>query len=333
MDRQALFQAWVVEEAADGQVARRLAARRVDDLPDGEVLVRVLYSSLNYKDALSASGNKGVTRRYPHTPGIDAAGLVVESASPGFQPGDAVISLTGDLGANWPGGFGQMIRVPAGWLLPLPRGLTLKQAMIYGTAGFTAALCVARLVQAGVHPEQGEVLVTGATGGVGSIAVGILAKEGFQVAAATGKTESGDMLRALGASSVLARGDIDDRSGRPMLHARWAGVVDTLGGNYLATAIRSSLPGGCVAACGNAASSDLPLSVFPFILRGVSLLGIDATRTPSPERQRLWALLAGPWKLERLDTLAREVPLDALDAEIERMLQGRQAGRVVINLE
>lgn len=325
--------ALLVEETAAGQFTRRVAQRTLDDLPAGDVLVRVKYSSLNYKDALSASGNKGVTRSYPHVPGIDAAGVVVASQNDHFIPGDEVISITGELGVNTPGGFGQYIRVPAGWLLPLPEGMDLRQSMTYGTAGFTAAMCVDRLQRAGVAPDAGEVLVTGATGGVGSIAVGILARAGYRVVAATGKADLHDLLRELGAAEVLGREAVNDTSGRALLHARWAGVVDTVGGSYLSTALRSARPGGVVTACGNAAAAELPLTVYPFILRGVSLIGIDALLPERAERERLWSRLARSWSVKLLPAITREVTLPDLDEEIQRMLAGGQVGRVVVAMD
>jgi acrylyl-CoA reductase (NADPH) len=326
------FRAFQVEETAPGQFSRRIIHRSITDLPEGNVLVRVKYSSLNYKDALSASGNRGVTRNYPHIPGIDAAGVVEMSSAAGFKSGDKVLITSGEMGVNQPGGFEQYIRVPGSWLVPLPRGLTLRQSMAYGTAGFTAALCVDRLMRAGITPANGEILVTGATGGVGCIAVGILSKEHYRVTAATGKTGPNHMLHALGASQVIARDEVNDTSGKALLHARWAGVVDTVGGNFLATAIRATQPGGVVTACGNAASADFALSVYPFILRGVSLFGIDANRPTFEERLRLWRKLARKWKLEMLDELVREISLENLDEEIQRMLAGAQTGRVVVKL-
>ncbi len=333
MDGNHSFRALLVEEISPGQYTRALVDRKLDDLPDGEVLVRVQYSSLNYKDALSASGNKGVTRRYPHTPGIDAAGVVEASRSPHFKPGDPVFgAAAGDLGVNTPGGYGQYIRVPAEWLLPLPNGLSLRQSMIYGTAGFTAAMCVERLQQGGILPEKGPILVTGATGGVGTVALGILAREGYTAVAATGKLDQAAVLRSRGAAEVIDRSAVIDDSGRPLLHSRWAGVVDTVGGAYLSSAIRASMSGGVVTACGNAASPELALTVFPFILRGVSLIGIDATRPSQVERAQLWEKLAGDWKLAGLETLAREVPLEDLEEQINRMLSGGQVGRIVVRL-
>jgi acrylyl-CoA reductase (NADPH) len=326
------FQALLVEEIEGRGFTRRVVDRSIADLPAGEVLVKVHYSSLNYKDALSASGNRGVTRAYPHTPGIDAAGVVVSSSVPDFNPGQEVFSVSAELGVSCPGGFGQFIRVPANWLMVVPAGLSLYESMSYGTAGFTAALCVDQLQAAGVRPATGEVLVTGATGGVGIMAVGILAREGYQVTAATGKLEQAGLLEQMGASRVIHREEVNDTSGRPLLSGQWAGVVDTVGGNYLATAIRATRPEGAITACGNAASPDLPLTVFPFILRGVRLIGIDATRTQKEERARLWSKLGQAWKLPNLDLLAREVSLHQLDEEIEKILRGGQTGRVVVNL-
>jgi putative YhdH/YhfP family quinone oxidoreductase len=325
------FRALWIEEAPSGGVTRRIIERSTEDLPSGDLLIRVQYSSLNYKDALSASGNRGVTRHYPHTPGIDAAGVVEESTSPAFRPGDSVLVASLDMGVSIPGGFGGYVRVPAAQALPLPVDLTPRAAMTYGTAGFTAAMCVDRLIQAGVIPEAGEILVTGATGGVGTVAIGILAREGYRAIAATGKRDQGERLMALGAASVIDRSAVIDESPRPLLHGRWAGVVDTVGGSYLSSAIRASLPGGVVTACGNAASPELSLTVYPFILRGISLHGIDATLPKKPERIRLWNKLAKEWRID-LEPYVREVSLDGLGAEIDKMLKGSALGRVVVKV-
>ncbi|MFN2225085.1 MAG: YhdH/YhfP family quinone oxidoreductase [Anaerolineae bacterium] len=326
------FQALVVRQTGDGEFARRIEQQAVDDLPASEMLVRVHYSSLNYKDALSATGHRGVTRRYPHTPGIDAAGVVVESDDDAFRPGDEVIVTSYDLGMNTPGGWGQYIRVPAGWAVPLPAGLSLSQAMVYGTAGFTAGLAVLKLQEHGLRPGEGQVLVTGATGGVGSVAVGILARAGYRVAAVTGKPDQEAYLRDLGAAEVLSRDDVRDESGRPLLSGRWAGAVDVVGGEMLATVLKSVAYGGAVASCGLVGSPDLPTTVYPFILRAVSLLGIDSQNCPMDVRRRVWDNLAGPWKLADLEQLATERRLDALEPEIERILQGQQIGRVLVDL-
>jgi putative YhdH/YhfP family quinone oxidoreductase len=323
----------VVTQTAPDRFQRAIVTRNLKDLPAGEVLIRVRYSSLNYKDALSASGNRGVTRRYPHTPGIDAAGEVLESEVPDFSPGDLVIVSCYDFGMNTPGGFSQYIRVPAKWVMPLPAGLTLRESMIYGTAGFTAAQSVDRLERHPVLPEQGKILVTGATGGVGSIAVAMLALSGFSVAAATGKPEQEQFLRDLGAREIVPREKSIDRSDRMLLKGKWAGVIDTVGGEMLATAIKSTRYGGAVTCCGNVASPDLPLNVYPFILRGISLFGIDSAQCQMSVRIPIWQKIATIWRLPNLEHLAAEISLKELDRHIEFILQGKQKGRIVLNLD
>jgi putative YhdH/YhfP family quinone oxidoreductase len=331
VDEATPFQALWVEER-DGGVTRSIARRRVGDLPPGEVLVRVRYSSLNYKDALSASGNHGVTRRYPHTPGIDAAGIVAASSVPDFSPGDPVIVMGRELGTNVPGGYGQYIRVPADWVMRLPKGLTLQESMAYGTAGFTAAMSVYRLEAYGIRPEDGDILVTGATGGVGIFSVWMLAHDGYRVVAATGKTGERALLERLGAADVIHRDEVYDTSGKALLSARFAGAVDSVGGNFLTTALRATRPNGCVTACGNAASPELNMTVFPFILRGVALLGIDISHVTPEVWAEMWWRIAGPWKVSALDAFVRETTLAALPTEIDRILHGGQVGRVVVNL-
>ena len=325
------FRAMVVSETEDRKFIREVKQRSLTDLPAGELLIEVKYSSLNYKDALSASGNKGVTKKYPHTPGIDAAGVVATSSTSQFGTGDQVIVTGFDLGMNTAGGFGQYISVPASWAVKLPQGLSLKESMGYGTAGLTAALCVMRLMAFGLTKDSGEVLVTGATGGVGSVALGILSKLGFNLAAATGKTEEKDFLTKLGAQTIISREEANDLSGRPLQKARWAGVVDTVGGNILATAIKSTKYGGLVAACGNAMSAELAVSVYPFILRGVSLLGVDSVEIPMNTRLRTWQKLAQDWKLNLSDIIS-ECTLEELSPKIDLIQKGGIRGRVVIDL-
>ncbi len=327
------FRALVVEETGDKQYIRRITTRTTDELPAGEVLVRVHYSSLNYKDALSAIGNRGVTRRYPHTPGIDAAGVVAESVLPELPPGTPVIVSCYDLGMNTPGGFGEYIRVPAAWVMPCPVGLSLKESMVYGTAGFTAALSVERLLNHGLHPEQGRVLVSGATGGVGSVAVALLARQGFAVTAVSGKADQHDFLHSLGAERIITRQAATDTKNRILLKEQWAGVVDTVGGPILATALKGTKYGGAVTCCGNVAAPNLELTVYPFILRGVALLGIDAAKCDMALRRRVWDKLAGSWKLDQLADLAETISLAELDQFIDKMLQGRVKGRVVLQHE
>jgi putative YhdH/YhfP family quinone oxidoreductase len=296
------------------------------------VLIDVHYSSLNYKDGLSATGNPGVTRTFPHTPGIDAAGTVVAATAGGFTAGDEVIVIGYDLGMNTPGGFGQRIRVPAGWVVARPEGLGLEEAMSLGTAGFTAALCVDKLLNAGMQTQGGPVLVTGATGGVGSVAIMLLAKLGFEVAAVTGKPEQHDFLRGLGASEFLSREEAADGSQRPLLKERWGGVVDTVGGDILFNAVKSLRYGGSLAACGLVGSPQISATVLPFILRNVNLLGVDSVELPLARKAQMWEKLAGPWKLEGLGDLVEGLTLDTLSPAIDRILAGGMVGRGVVNL-
>jgi putative YhdH/YhfP family quinone oxidoreductase len=311
---------------------RNIEERSVSDLPEGDVLIRVAYSSLNYKDALSAIGNRGVTRKYPHTPGIDAAGTVDVCDSGAFDPGDKVIVTSYDLGMNTPGGFGQMIRVPAEWVVPLPQNLSLKESMIFGTAGFTAGMSVFSLSHT-VKPETGEVLVTGATGGVGSIAVAILSKLGYRVVAVSGKADAADFLMDLGAARIIGRDHLQDKPNRPLLKSSWAGVVDTVGGEPLAAAIKSTQPWGTITTCGMVASPDLNMTVFPFILRGVRLIGIDSQNCPMEHRRQVWGRLASDWKIDQLESICREVPLDELSPHIDTILKGGLTGRTVVKLK
>ena len=326
------FKALVVEKTPEKQFVREIKDRCLQDLQPGELLVRVRYSSLNYKDALSATGHPGVTRQFPHTPGIDAAGEVVECSGDTFKPGDQVIVTSYDLGMETDGGFGQYIRVPASWAVRLPAGLSLRESMALGTAGLTAALSVLKLRQAGVRPEQGEILVTGATGGVGSIAVAILARAGYNVVASTGKTADEHFLRNLGACRVIGREDVLAFSERPLLAEKWAGAVDVVGGNILAAVLKSTKYGGAVTCCGLVASPDLNMNVYPFILRGVTLYGVDSVQCPMDTRQELWRLLAGEWKPSLLDSMVRECTLSGLEQEIQSILKGGVTGRVVVNL-
>ena len=323
----------LVEESDDRTFSRKIVTRGVDDLPKGDLLIRVRYSSLNYKDALSATGNKGVTRNFPHTPGIDAAGEVAWCGDGSFEEGEQVIVTGYDLGMNTPGGFGQYIRIPSRWALRLPAGLSSKEAMGIGTAGFTAGLCVQSLEHGGVGPEDGEVVVTGATGGVGSVAVSILGRAGYDVTAVSGKPEAGDFLKSLGAREVVDRSAILEGADRPMLKERWAGAVDVVGGEMLAAIVKSARYGGVVTCCGLVGSSDLDLNVFPFILRGVSLLGIDSVQVPMEPREKVWERLAGDWKPENLESTVTEVILAELDGKIDEILEGKVKGRVVVRLD
>ncbi|MHC4178436.1 MAG: YhdH/YhfP family quinone oxidoreductase [Planctomycetota bacterium] len=326
------FKCYLVTKDPRGNVSGELAERSLDELPPGEVLVRVAYSSLNYKDALAATGHPGVNRVFPHVPGVDLAGVVARSGAYEFVEGDPVLATGFDLGANRWGGFAEYASVPEDWIVPLPPGLSLRESMILGTAGFTAGLCVDALGKHGVEPQRGEVVVTGASGGVGSVAVAILAKLGYQVAAVTGKTTAHEYLKELGAQRILGREKVDDRSGRPMLHGRWAGAVDTVGGNILSTVLRAMKHGGCVAACGLTAGHDLPITVYPFILRGVSLAGIDAAWGPISLRHQIWQRLADQWKPDDLEKMANFIELPELPPRVDAILAGQITGRVVITI-
>jgi len=325
------FKAFVVEEK-EGAFSGHINNRSVDDLPDNDLLVKVHYSSLNYKDALSANGNKGVTRDYPHTPGIDAAGTVVNDASGKFNVNEPVIVTSYDLGMNTDGGFGQYIRVPSEWAVKLPGGMTMKESMLFGTAGFTAGMSVMRLIET-VKPDDGKIAVSGATGGVGALSIGILSKLGYAVSAISGKEQEREFLLELGAQEVLPRQDYEAENTRPLLKAAFAGVIDTVGGNILANLIKSTRPMGVVTCCGNVASPKLDLTVFPFILRGVSLIGIDSQNCPMAEREIVWKNLAGEWMPDNLQGLSNEISLAELSHSIDRMLAGTLKGRTIVNLD
>jgi putative YhdH/YhfP family quinone oxidoreductase len=326
------FKALVVEKSDSGAVAR-IVERAMDDLPEGDLLVRVHYSSFNYKDALAVGGRPGVIRRYPQTPGIDAAGEVIRCTDGAFAPGDPVVVTGFDLGVAVPGGFGQYIRVPSAWAVKLPAGLTLRDSMVLGTAGFTAALAVLRLRHAGLKAGCEQMLVTGASGGVGSVAVSILAAEGCRVVAVSGKPERHPFIKRLGAAEVIGRQEILGPPDKGLLPERWSGAIDVVGGRTLADVLKSTRYGGAVACCGLTGSSDLPMNVFPFILRGVSLLGIDSVHCPMGTRLRIWGKLAGEWKPPLLDEMASECPLADLPEQAEVMLAGRMFGRLVVNLQ
>jgi acrylyl-CoA reductase (NADPH) len=326
------FQCLLVEKDAAGKIHRSITRRPLTDLPPGDVLIRVRYSSLNYKDALAAEAHAGVVRKLPHVPGIDAAGIVEESNSAHCKSGDEVIVTSYDLGAAQWGGWADYIRVPGAWIVPRPSGLTLREAMILGTAGFTAAQCVLAIQTNGVTPDAGEVVVTGATGGVGCLAVMILKQLGYQVAAVTGKPELESRLKAWGASRILSRQEVIDETTRPLLSSKWAGAVDTVGGSTLATILRATKEYGVVSACGLVGGADMALTVYPFILRGIILAGISSQNLPAVRRNDIWRKLAGEWKPKLLEEVATEIGLDQAEEYVERILKGNVAGRTVIRL-
>ena len=327
------FMALQAREGVAGEFEQAIVERDTGELPAGELLIRVRYSSLNYKDALSASGNRGVTKQFPHTPGIDAAGVVEQSSVAEFAAGDEVIITGYDLGMNTAGGFGQYIRIPAAWAIKRPQGLSLRDAMVLGTAGLTAALCVDKLEQAGVSPDAGPILVTGATGGVGSVAVALLVKLGYQVAASTGKVEQGAFLQELGAERIVPRGELQEGGERPMLKEQWAGAVDTVGGDILFNVVKSLRYGGSVACCGLTAGVPFKGNVLPFILRGVNLLGVDSVELPLVVKASMWDKLSLQWRLEGLERLVTEVGLAQLPEAIARILAGQLTGRVLVRLD
>ena len=327
------FKALVVSEGSEGQFIQQVVSRQLRELPAGDVLVRVCYSSLNYKDALSASGNRGVTHNYPHTPGIDAAGVVEQSSAEEFAIGDEVIVTGYDLGMNTSGGFSQYIRVPSAWLIRRPKGLSLRESMLLGPAGLTAALCVEKLEQSGLSKSAGPVLVTGATGGVGSIAVALLHRLGYSVAASTGKHEQGEFLRQLGAQQIVPRHELEEGGDKPMLKERWAGAVDTVGGEILFNVVKSLRYGASIACCGLTAGVGFKANVLPFILRGVNLLGVDSVELPLVVKASMWDKLSVQWKMENLDGLASEISLEQLPEAIGQMLAGKLVVRVLVRID
>ena len=325
------FRAYRVHVTDDG-VRTGIERLGLDELPDHEVTVQVAYSSLNYKDALSARAHPGVTKRYPHTPGIDAAGVVVASRDERFAPGDEVIVTSYDLGVNTAGGFAERIRVPGDWVVPMPKDWTARDAMALGTAGLTAGLAVRALARWGVDVADGTFVVTGASGGVGSVAVALLAKQGAEVVAVTGTPAAHDLLQRLGASRIEPREAYSSPLDRPMGKGMYRGAIDVAGGATLANIVKQLEVGGAVASCGMVQSAELELSVFPFILRGVALLGIDSEKASWNVRSEVWEALAGPWQLD-LEDVVVDVPLAELDPWIDRILAGETIGRVRVVID
>lgn len=326
------FEALVLRQE-DGRTVARLETLPTAALPEGEVLLEVLYSTLNYKDALAITGAGKIVRSFPHVPGIDLAGRIVASSDPRFRPGELVFSTGWGVGERHWGGLARFARLKADWLQRLPEGLTPRRAMAIGTAGFTAALCVLALEQQGVRPGDGEVLVTGAMGGVGSVSVMLLARAGFEVVAATGRPEQEARLKELGARSVIDRREVAEPGKGPLASGRWAGAVDAVGGATLAGLLKAMRYRGVVAACGNAGGAELVTTVFPFILRGVRLIGIDSAMNPMPEREVAWARLARDLDLERLDAVTSVIELPDVPSIAPRFLEGKVEGRIVVRLD
>ncbi|WP_127104967.1 MDR family oxidoreductase [Pararhodobacter zhoushanensis] len=323
-----MFDAILIDKTGDAQTVSQTTVSE-GDLPEGDVLIDVAYSTLNYKDALAITGAAPVVRRFPMVPGIDFSGIVRESSHPDYAPGDAVILNGWGVGETHWGGLGKVARVKGDWLVPLPKGISLRQAMGIGTAGYTAMLCVMALAQQGITPDQGEIAVTGAAGGVGSVATALLASRGYDVAAVTGRASEGDYLKDLGAKTIVDRAELSGKP-RALGKERFAGGVDVAGSTVLANLLSMTRYGGAVAACGLAAGMDLPASVAPFILRGVTLVGVDSVMCPAARRREAWLLLAKELDLAKLDALCVELPFDQVIDTAPKFLAGQVRGRVIV---
>ena len=325
------FKALLIEQC-DGEVSSGFVQLDETRLDAGNVTIRVAYSSINYKDALAATGAGKIIRRFPCVGGIDLSGTVIASGDGRFKPGDQVIATSFDIGVAHHGGYAEIARVPGEWVVPLPAGLSLYEAMALGTAGFTAALAVVRMEENGLCPEKGPVIVTGATGGVGSLAVDMLARIGYHVVALTGKESEADYLRSLGAAEVMLRQSLDLTKIRPLDRARWAGAVDNLGGDVLAWIASTMEQGGTIASIGLAASMSLNTTVAPFILRGVSLLGVDSGYIREPYRSGVWKRLATDLRPPHLASMSRRIPFADLPATFGEYIAGKAKGRVVVEI-
>jgi len=326
------FRALIAEQRGDDDVVRELSTLEPDALPDGEVTVRVAFSSVNYKDALATTAKGQVARISPLVPGIDLAGEVVESSAPGISVGQQVLAHGYEIGVARHGGYAEYARVPADWVVPLPDGLDARQAMALGTAGYTAALSVHLLEERGLAPDQGPVLVTGATGGVGSVAVGILAERGYEVVGSTGKESEHDYLRGLGASDVVSREEVTAESERPLEKERWAGAVDPVGGPALAYILRTLRYGGAAAVSGLTGGIAVKATVLPFVLRGVAVIGVDSMATPIELRRAVWERLGGDLRPRGLEDMIVEVPLEGVEEVLDRILTGGVRGRTVVRV-
>lgn len=325
------YRALVVSTDESGQYYMEVKSVPFSNLPKNKVIIRVKFSGLNYKDALSASGHKGITRNFPHTPGIDAAGVVTNKTKD-FNPGDEVIVTGYDLGMNTAGGLAEYISVPEEWVVKKPDGLSLEESMIIGTSGFTAATAIAEFMEHGIMPGEDKILITGATGAVGSMAIAMLARNGYQVIASSGKQEAAGWLKEIGAGEVIDRKSVDDTSGRGLLPGRWMAALDTVGGNTLATVLLSTRERGIVATCGMIASNQLDVPVFPFILRAVRLVGIASAETPRQRRCYLWNLIAEKLKPENIYSLATTISLDETPVYLTKMLKAQLKGKIIVNI-
>jgi putative YhdH/YhfP family quinone oxidoreductase len=325
------FKALIITENEDKSFSREVTTSSSKILKYNDTLVRVNYSSLNYKDALVAKGHKGIARNYPTIPGVDAVGEIIETTSSNFKAGDKVIVTGHDLGMNTPGGFSEYIKVPSDWLILRPEEISEIEAMIYGTAGITAGICIKEIINAGIKPDSGDVLVTGATGGVGTLAVAILAKLGYSVIASTGKKESHDFLKVIGANKIISREEVLNNSGRPLQKSQWIAAIDNVGGETLSGIISSTGYHGVVCSVGLVASDTFTSTVYPFLLRGIRIIGIDSAERGIEIKRELWDNFRSDWKPECLGEIHRIVKLDDIEPEIEKILKGGQIGKIIID--
>ena len=326
------FKAFVVREKKNNVFSRGIEIKKFEELPNHDVTIKVKYSSLNYKDALSSLGNKGVTKLYPHTPGIDASGIVISSRNKKFHEGDQVVVTGYDLGMNTPGGFSECIRVPSDWVVKLPETISLKYAMAIGTAGLTAALCIDLLLK-NSKIEKRHAVVTGSTGGVGSIAIQLLSKLGAEITAVTGKNESEDFLSSLGASTIMSRKELFDQFRQPLSKGLYDLAIDVVGGEILSGLLTCLRRDGVIACCGNVGGVNFNTNVFPFILRGNKLLGADSAERDLKQKEFLWKKLSTDWLIDDIDKFSRTIGLSELEEEIRTIYEGKQTGRVIVSID
>ncbi len=327
------MKAFVVEKVGEKEFVSNIQDIATPKCEENEVVIKVSYSSLNYKDALSSVGNPGVSRNFPHVTGIDVAGTVFESTSPIFKVGERVLVTGYDMGMNSDGGHAQFVKIPASWVARIPDSISDKEIMTFGTAGLTAALSVNELIENGIKPESGDILVTGATGGVGSIAIAILSKLGYNITAISGKKDRVDFLKKIGANEVILREEFEEESKKPLLSEKYAGVVDTVGGKILANALKQIKYDGVATCCGLTSSHELNTNVFPFILRGIRLIGIDSVECKLEKKQAAWEKLASRWKINSLNTIINEISIDEIKVAYEHLLSGKAVGRYVVKIK
>jgi acrylyl-CoA reductase (NADPH) len=326
------YRAFRTNDAEKGLLSAEICELNFSDLPQNDVLVQVLYSSINYKDALSANGNKNISKNYPHTPGIDAAGIIVTSKSHEFKHGEKVLVTGFDLGMNTPGGLAEYISVPSNWLIKLPENLSALESMAFGTAGLTAAMCIDKLIKHGIKPSSGKIIVSGASGGVGSMSISILSKLGFNTVALSSKNESEGFLKKIGSKEFILSQDFNFAADKPMMKPIYAGGIDCLGGKTISNILKQIQYNGAVSACGMAENIDFTSTVYPFILRGISLYGIDSVQANIAWRKELWDLLADKWKPSDLEESIKIIGLEGVKNEMQKMLDNKQQGRIIVKI-